>query len=63
MKTLRTVAYIALALAYVGLGAGVYFWKEYLAHPEAGALSDLEALHSRRTISTTTVARQTHSSS
>jgi hypothetical protein len=47
MKTVRTVGYVALALAiaYVSLGAGIYYWKEYVDHPEAGALADLEALH------------------
>jgi len=37
---------LACALAaYFSLGVGVYYWKEYLHHFEAGALSDLFALH------------------
>jgi hypothetical protein len=47
MKTPRTAAYIALALviAFACVGEGIYFWKEHVHHPEAGALSGLEALY------------------
>ncbi len=42
----KAILLIATAiLLYIGLGAGVYFWKEYVPHHEAGALGTLGALH------------------
>jgi hypothetical protein len=32
-------------VGYFALGFGVYYWKEYVPHYEAGAVSDLNALY------------------
>ena len=39
------LVFVVLILCSVILGAGVYYWKEYTLHFEAGALASLEALY------------------
>lgn len=34
-----------LFLCYIAIGAGLYYWKEYFPHYEAGAVASLEALY------------------
>jgi hypothetical protein len=42
---LSAVLFGCVLVGYFAIGGGVYFWKEYSHHYEAGAVSSLFALH------------------